>query len=95
LFGGPQRGLISKSTEGRTRLNNTGSFIAQEILSNVQSSIEVNPNKDVIEKVEQERKKDQQGSISGGSKRVVRSKTNSHMLSVFLQICLTFVRGLA
>ena len=39
-----KHGLISETTEGRTRLNSTGSHIAGEILSNVQSSIKYSPN---------------------------------------------------
>ena len=38
-----EHGLISETTEGRTRLNSTGSRIAGEILSNVESSIKHNP----------------------------------------------------
>jgi len=38
-----QRGLISKSTESRTRLNNTGLVIAGEILDNILSFIKVQP----------------------------------------------------
>ena len=38
-----QHRLISETTEGRTRLNSTGSHIAGEILSNVQSSIKCSP----------------------------------------------------